>query len=123
MGSRHKVTLTIESLLEGEAEKLTRKCVEMAMAGDTTAMKLCLERLLPARKNRPVQLQIPEIQGAQDLPKATVALLEAVAGGELTPSEAGEVAKLVEVHRRTIEMVELEHRLQRIEEGQRQWRG
>jgi hypothetical protein len=123
MGSRHKVTLAIESLLEGEAEKLTRRCVQMAMAGDTTAMKLCLERLLPARKDRPVQLQIPEIQGAQDLPKATVALLAAVAAGELTPAEAGEAGKLIEVHRRTVETVELEHRLQRIEEGQRQWRG
>lgn len=122
MGSRHKVTLAIESLLEGEAEKLTRKCVEMAMAGDTTAMKLCLERLLPARKDRPVQLQIPEIEGVQDLPKATVALLEAVAAGELVPAEAGEVAKLVEVHRRTVETVEIEGRLRRVEEAQG-WHG
>src|SRR5919106_5558810 len=94
MGSRHKVTLAIESLLEGEAEKLTRKCVEMAMAGDTTAMKLCLERILPARKDRPVQLQIPEIEGVEELTKATTALLGAVVAGELTPTEAAEVAKL-----------------------------
>jgi hypothetical protein len=118
-GSRHKVTLAIDCLLEGEAETLTRKCVEMAMAGDTTAMKLCLERILPARKDRPVQLQIPEIAGVQDLRKVTVAILEAVAAGELTPAEAGEVAKLVEVHRRTIETVELEERLRRVEERQR----
>ena len=114
-GSRHKVTLAIECLLEGEAETLTRKCVEMAMAGDTTAMKLCLERILPARKDRPVQLQIPEIEGVQDLAKATMALLQAVAAGELTPAEAGEVAKLVEVHRRTVETADLEERVRRLE--------
>jgi hypothetical protein len=118
-GSRHKVTLAIESVLEGEAEKLTHKCVEMAMAGDTTAMKLCLERILPARKDRPVQLHIPEIEGVEDLSKATMAILEAVAAGELTPAEAGEVAKLVEAHRRTVETVELEDRLRRVEERQR----
>jgi hypothetical protein len=117
MGSRHKVTLAIESLLEGEAEKLTRKCVEMAMAGDTTAMKLCLERILPARKDRPVQLQIPEIEGVEDLTRAMAALLGAVAAGELSPTEATEMAKLVEAHRRTVETVELEERLRRLEEG------
>jgi hypothetical protein len=69
-----------------------------------------------------VQLQIPEIQDAQGLTKTTMALLEAVAAGELTPAEAGQVAKLVEAHRRTVETVELEQRLQRIEEAQG-WHG
>jgi hypothetical protein len=47
------------------------------------------------------------------------ALLEGVAAGALTPAEAGEVAKLVEVHRRTVETVELEERLRRLEAGQK----
>jgi hypothetical protein len=34
----------MEALLEGEAEGPTRKAVEMALAGDTTAMRLCFER-------------------------------------------------------------------------------
>jgi hypothetical protein len=46
-------------------------------------------------------------------------LLQAVAAGEITPAEAGEVAKLVEVHRRTVETVELEERLRRLENGQK----
>jgi hypothetical protein len=46
-------------------------------------------------------------------------LLEGVAAGALTPAEAGEVAKLVEVHRRTVETVELEERLRRLEAGQK----
>ena len=32
-GSRHKTTLAIEALLEGEAEALTRKAIDMAMNG------------------------------------------------------------------------------------------
>ena len=36
-GARHKTTLAIETLLEGEAETLTRKAIEMAKGGDMTA--------------------------------------------------------------------------------------
>src|SRR5215203_5958726 len=56
-GARNKATLAALALLEGEAEALTRRCVELALAGDTTALRLCLERLLP--KGRPVRLQLP----------------------------------------------------------------
>jgi hypothetical protein len=45
-GSRHRATLAAEALLDGDAEALTRKCVEMALAGDATAMRLCLDRLI-----------------------------------------------------------------------------
>ena len=43
-GARHKATLAVLELLEGEAKTLSRKAVEMALAGDTTALRLCLER-------------------------------------------------------------------------------
>ena len=43
-GSRNKATVAVEALLDGEAEKLTRKAIEMALAGDTVAMRLCLDR-------------------------------------------------------------------------------
>jgi len=42
-GARHRVTLATEALLDGEAEALTRKAVEMALAGDGAALRLCLE--------------------------------------------------------------------------------
>ena len=46
-GARNRATLAAETLLDGEAEALTRKAVELALAGDTTALRLCLERVLP----------------------------------------------------------------------------
>ena len=52
-GARHKTSQAIEALLEGEAEGLTRKAVDMALQGNTTALRLCLERVCPPRKNRP----------------------------------------------------------------------
>jgi hypothetical protein len=46
-GCRNKATLAALALLEGEAEALARKAVELALAGDTAALKLVLDRLLP----------------------------------------------------------------------------
>ena len=55
-GTKNRATKAAEELLEGEAEALTRKAVELALAGDTVALRLCLERLLPPRKSRRVTL-------------------------------------------------------------------
>ena len=50
-GSRNRATIAAEALLEGEAQALTRKAIELALAGDTTALRLCLERIVPQRKS------------------------------------------------------------------------
>jgi hypothetical protein len=111
-GARHKATLTAEALLDGESERLTRKAVELALAGDTTALRLCLERVVPPRKERPIALTLPD--GA-DLVDVTSALLAVVAAGELTPGEAGEMGKLVEAHRKAVEAGQLEARIAALE--------
>jgi hypothetical protein len=116
-GTRHKATLAMEGLLDGEAEALTRKAVEMALGGDTVALRLCLDRLCPPRKDRHVTFSLPKIESAADAVKATAALVEAVAAGDLTPSEAAELGKLVEAYIRAIEATELDERLSRLERG------
>lgn len=116
-GSRHKVTLAIEAILDGEAETLTRKAVELAQAGDITALRLCMDRLAPVRRDRPVTFDLPRIETVNDLPKATQAIMEAVAGGELTPSEAAELGKLVDAHAKAIEVTDLHRRLEALEGG------
>jgi uncharacterized protein DUF5681 len=95
-GSRHKTTLAVEALLDGDADRLTRKAIEMALSGDTVAMRLCMDRIVPARKDRPVPFTLPKLETAADALAATAALVEAVAAGQLTPSEAAELSKLVE---------------------------
>ena len=47
--------------------------------------------------------------------KASAALLQAVAAGDITPSEAGELGKLLESHARVLEASELKERLSRLE--------
>jgi hypothetical protein len=87
-GSRNGVTLACESLLEGQAEALTQKAVDMALAGDTVALKLCIDRIFPPRKDRPVTFPLPPINSARDAADIAAAVAEAVAAGQLTPSEA-----------------------------------
>jgi hypothetical protein len=115
-GTRHRATLAVEAILDGEAKALTRKAIELAKAGDTMALRLCLERLAPPRKDRPIQVALPALQGPADAIAAVAAVLQAVAAGELTPSEGEAVAKLLEMHRRAVELVDLEDRITRLEQ-------
>ncbi|PWC53612.1 DUF5681 domain-containing protein [Azospirillum sp. TSO22-1] len=115
-GSRNKATLAAEQLLDGEADALTRKAIELAKAGDVQALRLCLERLLPARKDRPVRFTLPPLSTAADAAKAVSAIVEAVAGGDLTPGEAAELGKLIETYTKTLEAAEFETRLAALEE-------
>lgn len=116
-GARHKATIAAEMLLDGQAEALTQKAIEKALEGDTAAMRLCLERMLPARKDRPVSFTLPPIDSVQDAANASGALLQAVAEGEITPSEAGEITKIIETHIRILEVSEIEQRLRKLEEA------
>ncbi len=116
-GARHKATLAIEALLEGEAEALTRKAIELAKKGDMQALRLCMDRLAPPRKDRSVTFDLPPIDTLDDLPKATRALMAGVAAGELTPAEAAELGKLVDAHVRAIEVTDLSRRLDALEQG------
>ena len=109
----------MEELLEGEAEALTRRAVEMALAGDAVALKLCMDRLLPALRERPVSVDLPARSGPEDAIAASAALLAAVAAGEVAPGEAREVGRLLELHLKAVEVHGFETRLAAVEARQR----
>jgi len=115
-GSRHRITRAVEALLEGEHEPLTRKAIELALTGDTVALRLCLDRLAPPRKDSPVKVALPAVRTAADAVGASSAVLEAVAQGDLTPDEAGRVMTLLTAHKALIETCDLEARLAVLEE-------
>ena len=118
-GARNKATLAMQALLEGECEALTRRAVEMALAGDVTALRLCLDRLLPVRRDRHVAFALPHLETAADAVKASAALVDGVAAGELTPSEAAELSKLVEGFLRAVDLHDVQRRLDALEAAQR----
>jgi hypothetical protein len=115
-GARNRATLAAESLLDGQAEALTRVCIDRALAGDSVALRLCLERILPPRKDRYVRLSIPSIVEAKDVPRTVTAILDAATAGALTPEEGTKLAHLVEQTRKAIETADLEERIKAVEQ-------
>ena len=96
IGSRNRATLAAAALLEGEAEALTRKAAELALGGDPTALRLCLERILPPCRERRVRFALPPIEGTGDISAAMQAVMSALAAGVITPGEAATVAAVVD---------------------------
>ena len=114
-GARNRTTMAVLELLEGQAQALTQRAVELALAGDTAALRLCLERVAPPRKDSPVQFALPQMTCARDAAEAAGAVLQAVSEGDLTPTEGAQVMGLVDSYRRTLETSELEARLAALE--------
>ncbi len=115
-GIRNKATRHAELRLDGEAEALARMGVEMALSGDGYAMRLCLERIIAPRRERPVAVPLPPIRGGRDLAGAMSAVAGAVRAGNLAPVEAGALATMIETFLRTIEAGDFERRLAMLEE-------
>jgi hypothetical protein len=114
-GARHKATVAAEILLDGEAEGLTRKAVELALGGDSAALRLCLERILPPRRERPVRFGLPSLQSPADAVKAMATIAAAVAATDLTPGEAADLAKLVDAYLEAIKTNDLDQRIRSLE--------
>lgn len=87
-GAKHKITRACEALLEKDAAAITAKAVELAKAGDLTALRLCLDRIVPPRRERAIVFDLPPINAIADLPSALLCVLKAVSRGEILPSEA-----------------------------------
>lgn len=114
-GTRHKATVACETLLDGQVKQLTQKAVDMALAGDVLAMRICMDRIAPPRKDRHVIFDMPRIEGAHDHPAALASIMTAVAGGALTPAEGQALAAMLAEHRKAIETADIESRLAALE--------
>ena len=117
MGARNKATEAAELVLDGEAEALTRKAVELALEGEASALRLCLERIIPPRRERPVKLAVPSVRGAADLAGTMAAITTAATQGTITPGQAAELARVVEIFVRAVETSDFERRLRELEEA------
>ena len=115
-GTRNKKTLAIGSLLDGQAEALTQTAISKALEGDGLALRLCMERIAPAPKDKSVSFRLPVMNDAIDASKAASSVITAASEGELTPIEGTRVMGLIDSHRRTLELTEIEERLQALEQ-------
>jgi hypothetical protein len=117
VGSRNKSTLFAEEMLDGQAAAILQKTIELALKGDPTALRLCLERISPPRKERLIDLSLPPISEVRDACTALTAILSGVAEGRVTPGEAESLARTVQIHTQVMETEVLARRINELEEA------
>lgn len=112
-GSKNRVTAVAGALLKGEETELVRKAIELAKGGDVQMLKFLLDRLLP--KERSIQVDLPPMSVASDAVKALGAIIGAISAGQIAPHEGVSLATLVGAYARTINVADLELRLDNLE--------
>jgi hypothetical protein len=114
-GARNKTTQAIEQLLEGQAEAITAKVMELALEGNLAALRLCLDRLYSVRNERTISLDLPELTSLADCSLALSAVVAAIGLGEISVGEGEALARLIEATSRTLQAQEVEDRLEELE--------
>jgi len=114
-GARNRTTLIAQTLLDGQAEALVEKVVQLALDGDLTCLRICLERLVPPKRDAPIDIDLPDISAVADIPKLFSSLTAKLREGGITPSEARVLIDLAEAIRRLFELTELEQRIGALE--------
>jgi hypothetical protein len=124
IGRRNKATVLVEQIFneklfgqDRKADAIIAKTIELAENGDTVCIRLCLDRILPVRKDRPVSFDLPEMKEARDAVKASAAIVAAVAAGDLTPSEVAELSKVIDSYARTLQAAEFDERISKLEKA------
>jgi hypothetical protein len=117
--TRNRTTAIAQNLLDGEAETLGRKVVELALGGDLACLRICLERLVPPKKDAPIDMNVPQIESVGDIPKLLDAVAAKISDGGITPSEVKVIIDLADAFRKALEVADLEVRISRLEEEMR----
>jgi hypothetical protein len=115
IGARGKAAILAEQLFEGEAENIIRAAIDAAKEGDTTAVRICLDRVAPRRRDRVVTFELPPLHSAASVLSALADIAAAVSGGDLTPAEGEAISRLLDRYLRTLDHVEFEQRLAKLE--------
>jgi len=105
----------LEAIFAAEGESLVRTAIGMALAGDSSALKQSLDRLMPPVKERLIKVALPPVASANDVPAAIAAVVGAVSRGELPTSEGTALVSMISAMRQAYELVDLAARLEAIE--------
>ncbi len=112
-GARDKRT-ELRRLLEPSQRKLVKKAIALALAGDTTALKLCLDRLQAPLRPRDDVVSV-KFKGAS-LTERADSIFAAIAAGHLSPEQGSRLLDALAACARIREVDELEKRLAALEE-------
>ena len=117
-GSRNESTLVLENLFEGDAYELGRKAIELAKGGNIRALQICLDRLAPPRKDRPVMFDLPPIQNLDDVATGKMSILAAISEGNITPQEGEVISRILDGYAGVMVNQDLQRRVEKLEHPQ-----
>lgn len=115
-GSRNKATLLAIAAMEGELSDVVRVVIDAAKSGDMAAARLVVDKLVPATRERPLSITLPEVTTAADCAGAQAKVLAAVAAGDILPGEGEALSSLIEHQRSSLHTRDFAERLAAIEE-------
>jgi hypothetical protein len=101
--------------LEKYSEPLVGKCISEAMEGNMHALRICVERVVPVRRENPFRLKLAGLQTGGELAEGIETVVQAVAGGHLSPAAGEAIARILEIQRKATETRELEARVEDLE--------
>jgi len=101
-------------LLENKANELINAVISRAMDGDPVALRLCVERLVPAYRNESRDITLP---GATEgtLSQRALAVITSIAQGEMEPRTGSELIAAIAQVGRVEEMEQVKVRLAALE--------
>jgi hypothetical protein len=105
----------LRALLVPHAHELIDKVVALAKSGDTTALRILIDRLIPPIKARDESVTVADLAGSVVNQGMTV--LKALAAGEITPEQAATMISVVATQARITEVGELERRIESLEQA------
>src|SRR5262249_47074267 len=119
LGSRNKKTLALEEAFDDRAEEILNNVIGRAKDGEKTAMRLCMERILAPKRERPITIHLPLIETPSDAREARVVVTAELGAGGITIGEAAKLIALIERMVRLIERVAKLEQKEREEQNQR----
>jgi hypothetical protein len=115
VGSRNKKTIAMEEAFLAQAEALVQNVVDRAMRGEPAAMRLCMERVLPVGRGRPLPIDLPTIRSAEDAQAAAAVIAGALKEGAISAREAVDLLRVVEGFTRLAGAIEIIKKIARAE--------
>ncbi|MGA2717225.1 MAG: hypothetical protein ABSG41_29455 [Bryobacteraceae bacterium] len=116
-GSSNKVKSPEQELLDEYKLPLTRKCISLAGQGDRSAMRICMDRIFPPRRDACIRMSLPPIKTARDVDKAAERVTQAIGRGKIAPAEGAIMMEILKTRSEIIESVHTVSRIEKLEKN------
>lgn len=112
-GTKDKRT-ELRELLKPHAEQLVKKAVVMALGGDSTALRLCIDRLIPSVKAVSLPNKV-DVATTGTLTEQMAAIYQATIAGKIGTDEAAALVTILSGQARVQELADHEARIAELE--------